>query len=321
MVHNLPDNPRILIIKLSSLGDVIHAIPTVNALSRELKPSCIHWVAQPEYHELISCCPNIQRTIPFYRRSFFLDLNPWLNALRSEAYDLVIDLQGIFKSSLNALVSRSTRRIGPARSREGARLLYHDTVEAGDIQRHAVDLNLDVLDHLGLERGVARFEMELPAAELDAAAPRVGIAPFSRHAYKNWPQDDFIRVASRIQDLYNSTIIFVGSRDDAPACEAMREALGPSTINTAGRTSLVELASLLGDLDVLISNDSGPMHIASAVGTPVVGLFTGTDPRCYGPYGDRHQVLSALDGDEISVQSVATATGEILTRRLTNPIS
>ncbi|MDA0322978.1 MAG: glycosyltransferase family 9 protein [Verrucomicrobia bacterium] len=314
MVHGLPNSPRILIIKLSSLGDVIHAMPTVNALYRELKPSCIHWVAQPEYHELISCCPNIQRTIPFYRRSFFVDLNPWLKALRSEAYDLVIDLQGIFKSSLNALVSRATRRVGPARSREGARMLYHDTVQAGDVRRHAVDLNLDVLDYLGLERGVARFDMQLPPADLDAPAPRVGIAPFSRHAYKNWPQDDFRRVASRLQDQYNATIIFVGSRDDAPACEAMRGALGSSTINMAGRTSLVELASLLGDLDVLISNDSGPMHIASAVGTPVVGLFTGTDPCCYGPYGDRHRVLSALDGDDISVQSVATATGEILAR-------
>lgn len=314
MSFELPQNPRILIIKLSSLGDIVHAMPAVKALSRELQPRVLHWVAQPEYHGIISCCGYVQRSISYFRRSFASDINSWLKELRAERYDLAIDLQGLFKSSLNAFLSRSTRRIGPARAREGSKLLYHETVEPREPRRHAVDCNLDILDHLGLDRGRPEFDLSVPAAGLDTATPRIAVAPFSRHANKNWPRQDYTQLARSLQERHHATIYIIGSESDAAACETMQIDLGSSAVNLAGRTSLAELASLLGEVDVVISNDSGPMHIADAVGTPVVGLFTGTDPLCYGPYGERHVVLSALDGDDLTVEAALEATEQILAR-------
>ena len=130
---------RILVIKLSSLGDVAHALPAVRAL-KERTGADIDWVVQPEYAPLLACCPDVARTIAFPRRNVARGFFPFLRELRREKYDVVVDLQGLLKSAVAARLARGRRRVGPAWAREGAHHFYDaQPARAAGPRRHAVE--------------------------------------------------------------------------------------------------------------------------------------------------------------------------------------
>jgi lipopolysaccharide heptosyltransferase II len=116
--------------------------------------------------------------------------------------------------------------------------------------------------------------------------------PVSRWISKNWPLSHFIELGHRLRSQLPASLFILGDKDAADAAQAIEAAL-PGAVNLAGRTSLVEMGSFLSAMDVLVANDSGPMHMAAAVGTPVVALFGPTDPRRTGPYGEAHHVVQA----------------------------
>jgi heptosyltransferase-1 len=288
---------RILIVKLSSLGDMFHALPAVHCLKVGLEAE-VDWVTQPEYVDLLRCCPDVSHVIPFPRRQLLSKAGAFVRALRARDYDMVIDLQGLLKSAIVATLAKSWRVIGPSFYRERSNLFYHSVAGARNKDRHAVDENLDVVRYLGLPVLPVQFPVHFPAPPSDPNGVRVAIVPVSRGANKNWPVPNFIEVARRLQEEVGASIYLFGSAGDAEACERIRLALeagrpGSPVLNLAGRTTLVEMGARLSGMNLVIANDSGPIHMAAALEVPVLAVFGPTNPKRTGPYGRQHRVVTA----------------------------
>lgn len=320
-----------LIIKLSSLGDLFHALPAATMIRQALGYE-MDWVTQPEYAELVSHFEGVRRVIAFPRRCFLSRGAAFIGELRREMYDLVLDFQGLLKSALVARAARGRMRIGPSYAREGAGFFYDEIAGTLNKNRHAVDEALDFVRSLGLPRREVCFPVRLPRRSLEGARPHIGLLPCSRWVTKNWPVEKFAATAAMIRDHKPATFYILGSRKDRPAADHLAAQIGPDAVNLCGQTSLVELGGFLQDMDVLITVDSGPMHMAAALGVPVVAVFGATDPRRTGPYGPKHRVLvseglscrpcfseSCARGDlaclrDIPPEKAAEATLEVLGR-------
>jgi lipopolysaccharide heptosyltransferase I len=284
--------PRILVVKLSSLGDLFHALPAVHTLRTALGAE-VDWVVQAEYRELVGCFTDVADVIPFERRAWARGLGSFLRRLRSRRYELVVDLQGLLKSALIARASRGARRIGPSFAREGSALLYDEVAGPRNRDRHAVEENLDVVRHLGLPVQPAVFPLRLPAVPLGAERPKVGMAPVSRWVTKNWPVERFAAAAALLRQRTGAAVYLFGGAGDRGVTEAVRARAGDGVTDLAGRLSLVEAAGALAAMDVVVANDSGLLHLAAAAGVPVVGIFGATSERRTGPYGPGHRILRA----------------------------
>ena len=282
---------RILIIKLSSLGDVFHALPTVHMLRTAYPEATIDWVAHTAYQPLISCFLDVDNSIAFPRNSYVRDARTFLQTLRQQKYDLILDLQGLLKSSLVARLAKGKRKIGPSFCREGSRFLYHATAGRPNFERHAVEQILDVVDYLEIPRSAPVFPISFPQYQ-PPGSPHVVIAPASRWPSKNWPPERFAAVAQQLQQEYHAHIAVIGAPGEEDICQSAYQQLSSNSQNHAGQTSLVEMGSIIASADLLIANDSGPVHMAAAVGTPSVVLFGPTDPVRIGPYGTGHQILT-----------------------------
>lgn len=280
---------KILVVKLSSLGDHMHALPAVHCLKAGLGAS-VHWVTQPEYLGLVRTFSDVDKVMAFPRKQFCRNLPAFLKDLRSEQYDMVVDLQGLLKSAIVCRMARSSRRIGPSFHREGASVFYTEVSGSLNRERHAVEQNMDVVRYLGLKASEFRFPLELKPGELPGKRPLVAICPSSRWRSKNWPMANFTELAKRLLRDIGGTVFVLGGKDEAQECDEMARSIGNAT-SLAGRTPLAELPSLLSAMDLVISNDSGPMHVAAAAGTTVLSVFGPTDPDRTGPYGERHRVL------------------------------
>ena len=284
---------RVLIIKPSSLGDIIHALPAVNLIRRRYPDAHIAWLVNDGFTSLLQNCPLIDEIIPFPRHEF-CKLPALVKRLRQNRYNLVVDFQGLLRSGLLVAVTGARRRVGFAAplAREGAHFAYNETVPV--TCPHAVDRNLLIAQHLGCDMTAP---IEFPLGSTDACrrsvttllagitAP-IAINPASRWPTKFWGDDKF---SALIRQLPAERIILTGA-----ASEALRIAgIAPTCRNLAGQTDLAQLTEVYRRCAVVITNDSGPMHLAAAAGTPVVAIFGPTDPALTGPYGKQHRVLRA----------------------------
>jgi ADP-heptose:LPS heptosyltransferase len=163
---------KTLIVKLSSLGDLFHALPAVHNLKVGLGTR-LDWAVAEEYAGLAGCFTDVDRVIAFPRRRFFAGFGSFAGELRRESYDRVIDLQGLLKSALVTCLARGKEKIGPSFHREGSRLFYSSVAGPRDRSRHAVEENLDVIGHLGIERLEPAFPVRFPAREPSLPAPRI----------------------------------------------------------------------------------------------------------------------------------------------------
>jgi lipopolysaccharide heptosyltransferase I len=327
---------RILVVKLSSLGDLFHALPAVHNLKVGLKAD-VDWVTQSEYADLVRCFEDVSDVIPFPRRRWARGFPEFARRLRLREYDLVVDLQGLMKSALVCRLARARHVLGPSFRREGAGLLYSAVAGAPDKDRHAVEENLDAVRFLGLERLPPAFPVRFPPAGVEGARPRVALLPVSRRANKNWPEEGFIAVGRGLRRDFGAQVYCLGGAADVPICAEIEQSVnaepaGPRALNLAGRTGLVEMGSWLADMDLVIGNDSGPIHMAAAVGVPVVGVFGPTDPGRTGPYGAGHRAIVAESKcrpchrrtcrfvateclEQVTAEQVLAAAGEVLRAR------
>ena len=291
---------RILIIKPSSMGDVVHAMPAVHALLASDPGLTADWLIKPAYVELLDYVPGIGRRILFRP--------PWrelVRELRGECYDAVIDLQGLFRSALAGLIARGPL-YGPARPREfPARFCYRRGLHYPENLRHAIEKNCAMVrEFSGLDRIPPYYR--LPIVEeysrraeklLDEAGlkgcPFIAVAPGTRWTTKQWPPEFFAACVEKIAAGHpDRRFVLLGSPAEADLCRQVREQTGhlPLT-DLAGRTSPGVLTEVIRRADLLLCNDSGPMHLAAAAGTPVTALFGPTDPARTGPYGDNCRVI------------------------------
>ena len=300
---------RVLVVKPSSLGDVVHTLPAVALLRRTLPDCRLSWVVNDGLSDLLAFCPAIDRVVRFPRKSHRPgDFLAFLHELRAEAYDVCLDYQGLLRSGLMAWASGARRRYGFASAREGSRLFYDCPLAPPPDCRHAIDKNLWLTrEALRLEVGTApgdepvAIPFAIPPEELSAArellppgeGPVVAVGFSSSWPSKNWPKEFFrdvlAQTAARCPGL---RCWLLGSPAERTAGEALRAICdGLPVVNLAGRTTLRSLCCLLRQTGALLTNDSGPMHIAAALGTPCVALFGATDPALTGPYGASHRVF------------------------------
>jgi len=279
-------------VKLSSLGDLFHSLPVVHNLKVELGAT-VDWVTQPEYVDVVRCFPDVSRVISFPRREFASKGFSFIRERRAERYEYVVDLQGLLKSALVSKWARGIRRIGPSYSREGAHFFYTDIAGPKNKDRHAVDEALDVVSFLNLEMLEPKFPLAFPEAKLEEPSPRVAMVSCSRWRTKDWPPAHFAETGRILRERFGASIFLIGGPSDQEVCQAIEDGIPDGVTNLCGRTSLVELGGVLAAMDLVIAVDSGPMHMAAAIGTPVLAIFGPTNPECVGPYGDMHRVVTA----------------------------
>lgn len=289
MTRGLEPGGRILVVKLSSLGDIFHALPAVEQIHRASGVT-VDWVVQPEYAELVRGFRCVNRVIEFPRHGLWRGHRAFRKALRRDAYDAVLDLQGLLKSAWVARMAWARRRIGPSLNREGSRFLYSECATGTGADRHAVERAMDTVRWLGIDPAVEPCQIEFPRVELDGDGPRIALVPCSRWPTKNWPPQRFIEVARQLE----GTCYLLGGPAEREQCTYIADR-APGVWNLCGVYSLPETGSILSQMDLAITVDTGPMHMAAALGIPVVAIFGPTDPHRTGPYGDRHRVIRTTD--------------------------
>lgn len=307
MVMIRPDN--LLIIKPSSFGDILHALPTVSALRAVLPDAKISWLVKAEWAELLEGHPDLHEVIPvdFHVRSWWTIIA----TVRARAFDCVVDLQGLFRSALIARLSAAPVRVGFAAGREGSSWLYthrirlpSDGMATWRLQdMHAVDRNLEIAKWFGASVDMPRFV--LPRLDHDRAAVNrlfaeagvgrhdrlVAMAPISRQTMKCWPVGRFVEVAVALAKQKDIKIVLIGSSDDHAVAMRFSRALGPACINLVGKTRICQLSLVFERMALLIANDSGPIHVAAACRVPVLACFGPTNPNATGPYGAGHVTM------------------------------
>jgi lipopolysaccharide heptosyltransferase II len=281
---------RLLVVKLSSLGDLFHPLPAVHSLKEGLNAS-VDWAVQSEYAEMVEAFTDVSAVIPVSRRRFVPCLGALKKRLADGHYDMAIDMQGLLKSGAVTWLSGAPRRIGPSFHREGSRVFFTEVTGRRNKHRHAVEENLDVVRHLELPFRGYEFPVRFPAVELDGPQPRIAMLPLSRWPSKNWPTPCFAEVGRRLRKTFGATLYILGGSRDADVCNQLRDDIGDGALSLAGKCSLTETGSVLAAMDLLISNDSGPVHMAAAIGTPCLVVFGPTDPARTGPFGPDHRIV------------------------------
>lgn len=285
---------RILVVKLSSFGDILHVLPTVHAL-REQTGASIDWVVHPEFASLVKCFADVDNVLTFPRRNIFRDVKASVKALRENEYDIAVDLHGLFKSGIVMCFARAKRKIAPSYARELSWMFCGERAGKMLRTRHAAEQAMDTLDYLGLKRpddGGAIATFKPVDIQLPPGKTHIAFAPVSRWVTKNWPASKFAELAkvlsSQINDL---SIVVVGGKGDFAVGEEIAAAAPDNVTNLCGKTSIAESIALLGRCDLLIANDTGPVHMAAAAGTKCLVIFGPTRPDWTGPYGKGHKVI------------------------------
>jgi len=298
------DFRRILLIKPSSLGDVIHALPVLHALRLRFPSARIDWLINKSLASLLEGHPKLSNVIPFDRGRFGKMLTHrgamgdfWrlIRSLRGAEYDLAIDLQGLFRTGFLGWAGGAEVRIGFREAREGAKHFYTDLIGTPDADEHAADRNFRAAEMLGCPRGVLQFDLALRNEDRFAAADLLkpfGISQISRFAVvlpgarwetKRWPAERFTQLIDEIESL-DTRCVLLGSQDESDVCVRIRNDCRKAPVDLTGRTPLRVMAAIIERAEVVICHDSGPMHIAAALNRPLVCISGPTNPRRTGPY-------------------------------------
>jgi heptosyltransferase-1 len=340
-MSNPEPSARILIVRLSAIGDVLHGLPVLNALRDALPRAFLAWVVEGRAAEVLQSHKALDELIVVPRRWLkspreVIHLRRRLRALR---FDLTLDLQGLSKSAIAARLSGARRRIGfdGRDGRELSRWLNNERVLPR--RTHVIDRNLELLARLGIVDPSVRFDLEdSPSAALAAAkildaqhlADRFAVInPGAGWPSKLWPVDRYAAVARHLGQAraLRSLVVWAGPQELAWAEAIVADSAGCAALAPA--TSLVELAAIVRRATVFIGSDTGPLHLAAAVGTPCVGLFGPMPAKRNGPYGPQHVALQKMHltgtsrqrrsaGPEsmeaIAVEHVLAACDQILNR-------
>ena len=294
---------RLLLIKPSSLGDIVHAMPTLAALRERFPGSEVTWLVKAQWASLVERIEGVDRLCIV--AGGFAGWIGQVPRLRTAGFDLVVDLQGLFRSGAMAWLTGCRRRVGFANAREGSPLFYSDRVPVPTAEMHAVDRYLLVAEARGAGRPTVpqfRFHDRLEdRATVERLLDRVGVPATSRWIAMNvsarwptkrWPAGHFARLADRLQRAGLGPVVLLGGAAEQPDSTAVLKAMETKAVDLTGQTPVGLLPCLLRRAAVLVTNDSGPMHVAAAIGVHVVALFGPTDPVRTGPYGRHHTVLS-----------------------------
>ncbi len=300
------NSPRFLITRLSHIGDCLLTLPLAAELRQQFPKAFIAWASEPAGAKLLQHHPAIDEVIvvpkkwcqnPFHVRR-------WQKKLRGYSFDTAIDPQGLFKSSLLGRISGAKIRIGFSgeHGREGSQWLNNRLVRP--TATHLVDRTLELLQKLQLPKVVAPACLNLPVVE----ASRIQVQSFLKElmfpcfcvvnpgaswASKRWNNQRFAEVARHVFQRYQivPVVTWSGDEESQMASEIVEASMGAAV--KCPPTSLTELAAIVAQADFFVGCDTGPLHLATAMGTPCIGLYGPTRPECSGAYGPQHLAVQA----------------------------
>jgi len=300
---------KVLIVKLSSIGDVVHTLPALYSLRKGLerkgKRVEIDWLVEEAASSLLTGNSHIDNVIVVKNRGWKRDKANNLKtakAIHSRHYDIVLDFQGLLKSGVWVAASRGKRRIGFSNARELSHIFLNEKVAPYDPEKHAVERYLDLASYAGgvadktktfIQAGKAARESvarKLVDLGLKRGNPFFVMVTRARWTTKLWSDDKFVELANKITEGTGLTPVLVGGASERTGIEAMRSGIS-GAISLAGEIDLKELSALFGLARFAVTVDSGPMHIAAASGTRVIALFGPTAPWRTGPYGEGHVII------------------------------
>jgi 3-deoxy-D-manno-octulosonic-acid transferase/heptosyltransferase-1 len=311
---------NILIVKLSAIGDVIHTLPALNAIRNYYPNANITWLVEEDAAPLVQGHGALDRVIVSKRKRWLEALRSlsimstvqevwcFIRALRDTRYDMILDFQALLKSGILIALARGRRKIGFGKGLEHMEHSYiflNERIPAVDMEIHALSRGMILLNAVGIP--TSEVEYKLPVSNHDrkkidelmkqhginGIKSLIAINPVAKWKTKLWPNKKFAELANMLIDRYDMKIVFTGGIKDYSIIQTITSYMKGEAINFAGKTTLIELAALYEKSTLVISTDTGPMHLAAAMGTPVVALFGPTAAWRTGPYGIGHQIITA----------------------------
>ncbi len=299
---------NILIIKMSSLGDILHTLPFAAALRGRFPKAKITWLVHPQFAGFVPDPPVIDEVL-YFDKAAFVKMGPAeklkyfreiRGLLRSKKFDLVIDMQGLVKSAVLAAISGCSCRIGYCEMREGSAFVSRP-IKGEHSRDHVIERYLDVARYLGAEKSDIEFplpdfgkESENVKAKLAAAGISGQYAVFvpgSRWVTKAWPEEHYARLAE-LMAADGLSVVLAGGPDDREKGAAIKKLVASEKVDDfTGQTTLRELAALIKDCAFYVSADTGPLHFAAALKKPLVAMYGPTKPERTGPYGSNNATV------------------------------
>ena len=300
-----------LIVKLSAIGDVIHALPTAYAL-KETYPDChITWVVEPPAYDLVEMCPYIDEVILFEKkkfkslRGFLREYGPMKRKIQKRNYDAVLDLQGLFKSAAIARLGKAPVKLGMCNMRELSDRISRPVI-GPHAEGHIVERYLDVARALGCRVDEVRLTLDVPERDADLARrifsqaganmdnPYAVFAIGANWPNKRWPAKHFARLSDKLYDKDIIPILVGGGPVDEQRAAEISSYTEIPPVNLVGKTNFRQLTYALQQAKFCLGGDTGPVHLASGLGTPTIMVMGPTDANRNGPYG---QLENAIEAD------------------------
>ncbi len=303
---------NILLIKMSSLGDILHTLPFAAALRQRYPKAKITWLVHPQFAGFVPDAPTIDEVLYFDKVKFNkMGLGDKLKyfkemraLLHSKHFDLVIDMQGLFKSAVLAAISGCDNRIGYCEMREGSGFVSK-AITGAHSKDHVIERYLDVARYLGAKvESLDDVVFPMPNLDKEEASVKeklaqkglkgdyIVIVPGARWWTKEWPIEHYVTL-SQMLAADGVSVVLAGGPDDAPKGKAIKEkSAEDKVIDMTGQTSIRELAALIKNCRFFISADTGPLHFAAALKKPLVAMYGPTKADRTGPYGsDKARVI------------------------------
>lgn len=293
---------KLLIIKPSSLGDIVHGLQIAQSIKEQSPASSIDWVVRDRFSPLVENCNAIDDVFYFQRRKGLRAFINLISEIRKKEYDYILDFQGLARSGTLTFFAKGKKKIGRSDAREGSRLAYHETVPLpkNGKMSHAVDVLLEFLPKIGLrkELGKGVSYKKNNVSHIDerlADKSPIVIIPNSRDSRKEW--GSFKELTLKILEKYPKDVVLWDSHiptscRDLETCDRF--------INATGKTNIEEMIGLVNSAKVVIANDCGPMHLAAVMKKPIVAIFGPSPAERFGPYpldSSNHFIVKAPSGD------------------------
>lgn len=298
---------NVLIIKLSAIGDVIHALPVSHAIKETYPDAHITWVVEPPAYDLLTNNPYIDEIILFRKKEFkswkgFCKNFPDFSAkLREKKYDVVLDLQGLAKSGILAFLARGAKKIGTCDMREMSGYISKPTV-GDNANGHIVERYLDVARAIGCRVDNVVFPIYPTKEEEERAhyliredgrlrGDYIAIAVGTNWPNKCWPIENIARLADLLYILGMKPVLVGGGKEEERIAKEIHKKMRSTALSLVGKTSLKELAAVIRGARAFVGGDTGPTHLAAGLGIPTVEIMGPTDANRNGPYGQQQNAI------------------------------
>ncbi|TDO98890.1 glycosyltransferase family 9 protein [Marinomonas balearica] len=294
-MENRPDNSiqRILVVRLSAIGDVCHAMAVVARVQEHYPHAEITWITSPLEANLVRLLPNIN-VVEYNKKSGIKGMFSLRQALKGISYDVLLHMQWSLRASFLSRMVRARRRIGFSKSfsREKQHWFVNEFASTPK-GTHVLDSLLSIAAPLGIESPMIPCSLALPNWSGELPEDYVVLNPSASKAERNWTVKGYSAVIAYLKENNQNVVLTGGPSEEEQALAASLRADG--VIDLTGKTSLPEMMSILGKAKLVISPDTGPAHMATLVGTPVLGLYAHSNPLRTGPYRDLEHVVSVYE--------------------------